>query len=250
MILAFSKQIATFAEIQYADVPFLVLGFIGIALKTFVCNLFMAINQRLRNAIAEFIFGLSAVSLIFLFYFIDLINLRTVFLVYLISSMVVLLVFVKTFDYKVFLPLKFSSKFILEMMHFSKWPFFGLFAIYLIIWGYNLILRFYKVELADIGDCNVAFQFFKGVVMFASIGGGYFLPFISQNINNKAKIEDFLKRKRMKILFLGIILIAILAVLVPKIISYLYGVKYPHAGLLFVLLLMASICYLYNILIA
>ena len=85
-ILFFGRFIAAFAKISFIDLLFVASGFAGIALKTFLCNLFMAMGQRIKSSVAEVVFGIFSLILIFSFYAADRINLRTVFLIYPLSA--------------------------------------------------------------------------------------------------------------------------------------------------------------------
>jgi len=242
----FAEQLANFAKIAKQDLWFVFIAFLGLALKTSLCNLFLATNERIKSAFAEFVYGLATLLLIFIFYFTIGINIRTVFSIYMISALLLWLIFVGLINFKLLLPFSLRGSHIVDMLHFSKWPLIGLTAVYFINWGYNFILRFYNVDFAKIGDCNLAFRFFKGVVTLASIVGVYFLPFISQNIYNQEKMKDLWSRKRRHILLLGFSCIAVLAVVAPVAIRLIYKNKYPQTRLIFVILLIAGACHLYN----
>lgn len=241
----FNRQLAAFAQITKGDLLFLLPAFLGLSLKSFLSNLFMAMDERIKNSLSELVFGLFSVGFVFLFQFQGNLNLRTVLSIYPISALFVLLFFIPTVKFDRLLPLKLEIKYLSDMFHFTKWQFMGLTAVYFINWGDNLVLR-YHVSMDDIGDYNLAYQFFKGIITLTSIAGFYFLPFVSQNINNSEKIRDYLNRKRLIVLIPGIIGIIVIAIAGPWFLSLIYGDKFIQARSVLVILILGSICPLYN----
>ena len=114
VISVFGKQIRSLAEVSSVDLLFMALGYAGIALKSFFCNLFMALGQRIRNSLAEFVFGGLTLILVLSLSAIGAINLRTVFLVYFISATAVFAIFIKVIDFRQLLPFTFA------LAHFKK----------------------------------------------------------------------------------------------------------------------------------
>lgn len=246
IILLLSKYFIAFAKISRGDLYILLPVFVGLALKTFLCNLFLAIGQKIRSSLAELLFGFLNLVLIFLFYFLDMINLKTVFLVYPLSAGILILVFVRAIDFKILLPLRLEKKQFADMVDFTKWVFLGATAVYFIDWGDNLVLRYF-VPVADIGIYNLGYQIFKGIVILIGILGAYFLPFISQNIDNPTKIKEYFLRKRLEILLGGIIAITIIFSLLPYVLNMIYGEIYQESAAVLRILLIAAALSLYNV---
>ena len=244
--LSLSKYIVKFAQINRGDLLFILLAFFGIALKTYICNLFMAMGQRVKNALVEFTFGFFSLALIFVLYFLDWINLRTVFSVYPISAGVVIIIFVWLVDFKLLFPFELEREYFGRMFDFAKWIFFGTTALYFINWGDNLVLRYF-VSMEDIGVYNVGYQFFKGIVTLTTVIGVYFLPFISQNIGNAEKMRNYLWRKRPKIFTLSVVCILIFFILLPYIFRLIYGDAYQGAVSVLRLLLVGCIFGLHSV---
>ena len=209
----------------------------------------MAMGQRVKNALVEFTFGFFSLALIFVLYFLDWINLRTVFSVYPISAGVVIIIFVWRVDFKQLFPFELEREYFGRMFDFAKWIFFGTMALYFINWGDNLVLRYFGsvVSVADIGVYNVGYQFFKGIVTLTTVIGVYFLPFISQNIGNPEKMRDYLWRKRPKIFTLSVVCILIFFILLPYIFRLIYGDAYQGAVSVLRLLLVGCIFGLHSV---
>ncbi len=243
--LSLGKHIIAFAKINRWDLLFVLLAFVGVALKTFLCNLFMAMNQRIKDSLVELTFGFLSMVLIFVFHFFNWINLQSVFLIYLLSAVVVIIVFFKAIDFKLLFPFNLEKRYLREMFNFTKWVFMGAVAVYFIDWGDNLVLRAF-VPMADIGTYNLGYQFFKGTVVLISTLGAYFLPFISQNINNPAKIREYLYSKRPKILAAGMIVIVIGFFLVPHVLKIIYGEIYQESASVLRILLLSSALIFYS----
>lgn len=244
--LLLGKQIMLFAKINRVDLFFVMLAFVGIALKTFLCNLFMALGERIKNSFAELVFGFSSLALIFVLYLTDLINLRTVFLVYLLSACILIIIFIRTVDFKLLLPLSFNKEQFRAMFNFTKWIMFGATAVYFINWGDNLVLRYF-VSMEDIGKYNLGYQVFKGVAMLIFIIHSYFLPFVSQHIDDSTRMRSYFYQKRPRIFLLGVIAIGLVFVLAPYGFKFVYGDVYQGSVATFTILLIGSIFLLYCI---
>lgn len=243
--LLLSKYIMAFAKINHGDLLFVLLAFVGLALKTTLCNLFMALDQRVRNSIAELVFGSASLAMILLLYYLEKVNLRTVFLIYFVSSVLLLVLFIRAVDFKLLLPLVLDREYLREILDFTKWVFLGVTAVYFTNWGDNLVLRYYK-SMDDIGVYNLGYQLFKGLVILITILGSYFLPFLSRNINDRTKVRQYLYSKRPRILAFGAVGILLAFVAAPYIFR-IYADVYEEGVLVLRVLLIASAAILYSI---
>ncbi len=242
----FGKYLMMFAKISGADLFFLGLGFLGIALKEFTANVFMALNERIKQAVVDLVFGLAAILCIFLFCMMDWINLKAVFLAYFISSMVVFFIFVSVVDFTLLLPFEFDKRHFMEMVHFTKWVTFGVSSVYFINWGGNLVLRYYNVQMDNIGVYNFAYKFFKGFTILVYVVPNYFLPFISENINNPEKMKDYLSNKRPKLFLLGVVILIMAFFITPYFLNFIYQDKFDDSVSVIRILLIASGLLLYT----
>ena len=123
----------------------------------------------------------------------------------------------------------------------------GTTAVYFINWGDNFVLRYYHdvVSFADIGIYNFGYQFFKGLTVFFSVVGVYFLPLISQHIDNPQKVREYLYSKRPKIFFIGVISLVAAYFVFPFGIKLIYGQTYRGGEAIFRILLIAEVMYIY-----
>jgi len=245
VISVFGKQIGSLAEVSSVDLLFMALGYVGIALKSFFCNLFMALGQRIKNSLAEFVFGGFTLALVLGLSVIGAINLRTVFLVYFISATAVFVIFIKAIDFSQLLPFSFALAHFKKMFDFAKWVMFGATVVYFINWVDNIVLKMFGASLGDIGEYGLGYQVFKGVVMLSFMVNTYFLPFVSQHINDAAKMRNYLFNKRPKIFFLGLVVIGLLFLLSPYIFKLVYGDAFPNSVTVMRILLVASVLVLY-----
>ncbi len=243
----FNRHIKSFAKISSTDLIFMSLGFIGIAIKFFFCNLFMALGQRIKSSFVELIFGGVTLVLVLALSLMGKINLRMVFLVYFISATAVFLTFIKRIDFSQFLPFDFDWEHFKKMFNFSKWIMSGATAVYFINWVDNIILRIFKVSMADIGEYGLGYQIFKAVVMMIYVLGNYFLPFITEHIEDSEKIRNYLSRKRPKILLLGFIAIGLFFVISPYVFRLVYENAYQSSVNFLRILLIGSLIVMYNI---
>jgi len=243
--LVFSRQIKSFAEVSSMDMVFMSLGFIGVALKSFFCNVFMALGQRIRNSLAELVFGVLTLILVLVLSLTGHINLRTAFLVYFISAVVVFVVFIRSLDFNLLLPFDFDFSHFKGMFDFTKWVLLGATAVYLINWVDNVILKAFKASLEDIGEYNLGYQIYKGVVMLTFMISTYFLPFVSEHIEDKVRMKDYLGRKRPRILLLGCAVIGLLYLVSPYLFKLVYVDKFQESVSVLRILLLGSVLVLY-----
>lgn len=245
MSLLLGRYIMAFAGINRGDLFFVQLAFVGFVLKTFLCNLFMAMGQRIKNSLAELAFSGFTLCLVFVLHLTDRLSLRTVFLIYFTSALLVVFIFIKTIDFGPLRP------FIIDKRHFSdildcvKWIMLATTAVYFVNWGDNLVLRCF-VSMQNIGTYNLAYQAFKGVLMLSFIIDAYFLPFISQHVSDAAKMRVYLSEKRPKIFLFGLLGIGLLFVVLPRIFR-IYGDAYRDSIMLLRILLIGSVPMLYTV---
>jgi O-antigen/teichoic acid export membrane protein len=245
VILIGIHPITTFAKITKTELMYVSLAFLAIIMKDFAGNIFMAMNQRIKNAFVELAFGALTLSFIVVFYFLHWIDLKSVFLSYFLASLLILAVSLFTIDFKMLLPLGFDHSHFSEMFNFTLWGMAGAVSSYLINWAGILLLGYYAT-IEDSGTYNLAYKFFKGFAILIYITSGYFLPHISENIDNPQKINVYLFHKRPRILLLGIICLAIAWVIMPSILNLLYPNKYADAGLVIRILIIGSAAFLYT----
>ena len=245
IVLPLNKYITAFAKISSADLLFVLLAFVGLAIKSFLCNLFLAMDQRIKNSLAEFAFGGLTIFFIFIFYYAGMINLRMVFLAYPMSAVLVTLIFIRTIDFNQLLPFGIDKRLATDMFDFTKVVMLGATSSYFINWGDNLVLRLY-VPLGDIGQYNLGYQVFKGVVMLILVINVYFLPFISQHISDSATMRNYLSNKRPKIFLLGLVAIGLLFIFVPYILKPVYKGVYQDSIMVLRVLLVGSVSILYT----
>jgi len=243
--MLFDGQITAFANINRLDLVYVFLAFVGLAFKSFLCNLFLAMDQRVKNAMAELVYGVLSVSLVFVLYFAGAINLRAVLLIYPLASLFLALVFAPTVDFGQLLPLRLDKTHLKGMFDFTKWVMLGATAVYFINWGDLLVLRLYR-PMADIGTYNLAYQIFKGLVTVTFIVDAYFLPFISQHVRDTNKMKKYLYSKRPKIVLLGIAIVGLIFALAPYILTLVYGETYRGSATILRVLLIALAVILYT----
>ncbi|MGD9110114.1 MAG: polysaccharide biosynthesis C-terminal domain-containing protein [Phycisphaerales bacterium] len=242
----FDKAIISYAKISSAELTFVLLAFIGLALKTFLCNLFMATGQRLKNSLGELIFGASTLFLVVIFQLTDTLNLKTVFLAYFISAIVAVVLLIWTINFNLLVPFGFDRKHFKDVFNFTKWVMFGVTAIYFINWGDNLVLRAF-VSMDDIGEYNLGYQVFKGLSTLIFIVNAYFLPFISQHIGDSKRIREYMFGKRLKIFALGLVFLGLIFAAAPYVFRFFYRDTYQSSVVVLRVLLVGSVSILYTI---
>jgi O-antigen/teichoic acid export membrane protein len=244
--LIFNKALATFVGVSPADLTFVSLAFIGIALKTFFSNLFMALGQRVKSSLTEVVFGSLALVIVLVLCLTSNVSLRTVLSVYFVSGFLVAILFVTTIDFKLLLPFDFSWGHFKYMFDFTKWVMLGSTAAYFVNWGDNIVLRSF-VSMGDIGEYNLGYQIFKGITMLAFVMNAYFLPFISERPEDSTRMRDYLFNKRPKVFLVCLIGVALVFLLAPTILRLFYGTTYQKSATVLRVLLVGSVALFYTI---
>ena len=246
LTLLFSEQVLNFTKITNIQLLFLFLAYLGIGLKTFIENLFLALNKRINNGEYNLVLGIFNLIFILLVYCFDKICLETIFFTYFLSSIFALILFLRKIEYKKLFPLKLDKPLFKEMFDFTKWQMMGLTAVYFINWGDNLVLRYF-VSMEEIGVYNLGYQIFKGLISLTFIINAYFLPFVSQNIDNKDKMKNYLYKKRPKIFLFGFLGIIIIFLDTPLIFNLIYKDVYLSSVVVLRVLLIACVLHLYSV---
>jgi O-antigen/teichoic acid export membrane protein len=242
----FSHSLTAFADISVGDLLFASAAFLALAVKAFLANLFMALGQRVRSALVESVFGVLVLATVVFVCVAGRLSLAWAFLAYCLAGLGATVLFLGAVNFRAILPLHWDRKHCAEMFDFTKWIVAGAAATYFINWGDNLVLRPY-VSMANIGTYNLAYQIFKGVIMLTFALFAYFLPFISQHIENRAMIRDYLFRKRPRIFLAGLAGIGVLFLVAPAAFRAVYGSAYPGSLTALRVLLIGSAFMLYAI---
>ena len=242
----FDESLLEFARITDRQLLFLGVAYSGICIKVTVSNTFLALNKRTEHSIYEFLTGLIAVLLILIVYAWYAIDFESVFAIYFISSVFSTLLMLKKIDFSRILPLTFDIGIFKETFRWTKWQIMGLTAVYFINWGDNLVLRYF-VSMEEIGVYNLGYQIFKGLIGVTFILNSYFLPFISQNIDDKGKMKDYLYVKRPKIMLVGTLGIIFIFIVAPSIFDLVYGDAYKESVTVLRILLIGCIIALYQV---
>ena len=246
VISVFSKYITAFAEIKRAELIYIALAFFAFIIKDFTANIFMALNRRTANALLEFAFGTLTLTFMTVFYFLNWIDLRSVFLSYFLASLTILAVSLAVIDFKMLSPLIFDRNQFYEMLNFTLWMIAGTVSSYVINWIGIFTLKYCAVSIENVGMYNLAYKFFKGFMVLIYIIPSYFLPHISAYIGNPEKIRAYLFHKRPRVLLLGTACFALAWVIIPYVLSLLYSDKYIGAGPIIRILLIACVVFLHT----
>lgn len=244
--IIFNEYLKNFANISTLELFYLTLAFIGISFKSFLGNIFLAMNQKIKNSLVEVFFGTSLIILLFLLYLLNQVTLANVFLIYFLSAVLIFLTFVKKINLNNLLPLKFEKKHFQKIFKFAKWQVLGLTAAYFINWGDNIVLRYF-VSMEEIGVYNLSYQIFKGLVSLIFILNIYFLPLLSQNTNHTKKLKEYLFQKKPRIFILAVLLIIVIYLFTPLFLKLIYGNTYNDSIIILRILLIATVFVSYNV---
>jgi O-antigen/teichoic acid export membrane protein len=242
----FNNSMTSFIKISGQELWYLCLAFIGISIKYFLGNIFLAENKRARNSQLDLIFGIVSLFLVFILYVAHNINIGTLFFVYFLSSLVSLVLFLRYVNFNILFPFVFDKEYFVRIFNFTKWQIFGATALYLINWGDNFILRYF-VTIDEIGVYNLGYQIFKGISGIILIIHSYYLPVVSQKINDLREIRIYLFDKRPKIVMGGLIILMLLFIVSPFIFRIFYSESYQGAAVVTKILIIAAALELYNI---
>ena len=245
IVLAFNSFIMSFAQVSRANLFFMYLAFAGVSFKTFLSNTFLAMDQKIRHSLVELIFGICGVLLVIVFRFVNWINITSVFLVYFLATIFVIISFARYVEYSKLFPLDWDQKYFIDNLNFSKWVVLGSSCAYFINWGDNLVLRYF-VTMDDIGIYNFAYQIFKGIIMLTFGLVYYFMPLVSRNIGDKQRMNAYIFSKRPKAFLLGLAPICILFIFAPCAVRMVYEGVYDDSIAVLRILLVGAALTLYS----
>ncbi len=240
-VLLLKNQIINFTKLTEAQTYLLILVFIGKTIESFIGCILISLNRRIRESIFQLITSVISLSYIILIHFLWGITLERVFPIFLIAPLISVIFLISKTEYQKFLPLTYNKDSFKKLVHYTRWMALGGTAVYFLNWGDNIILRKFST-MEDIGVYNLGYQFFKGMIMIFSVIKIYFLPFVSQHINNKSKIENYLIAKRSKLFLTGVIFSGCLFLAMPKFVELIYEGQYLDSVLVFRILLAGAIC--------
>jgi O-antigen/teichoic acid export membrane protein len=246
LAVIFNSPIRHFAVISVSDLICMSLGFVGIALSSFLSNLFLALGQRVKNSLSELAYGVIMLAIIVGLATTGKLSIQTVFLTYFISSIITLFIFVGTIPWGNLLPFNFSIAHFREMFDFTKWVFLGATATYFIDWGDNAVLKIFNASTADIGQYSFAYQIFNGLVTMIYVLNSYFLPFVSENVRDSGKMRDYLYSKRPRILLFGLAILTAVFFACPYAFEIIYKGSYHSSVNILRILLIGCALVLYN----
>ena len=246
VVTALGRYAAAFAGISRYDLWFALLAFVGLAMKTFLCNLFLAMNERARSSLADLVFGTATLAWVVAFGLMDRVTLRTVFLAHFLAAALVAALFARRIDMSQLRPITLDRRHLVRMLHFTKWLVLGTAAAYFINWGDNIVLRA-VVSMEDIGDYNLGYQIFKGVSMLVLIIPAYLLPFVSRHIKDSDRMRSYLYNKRPKIFLLGLALIIVAFAAAAPAFRWAYGEAYHGSMPVLRILFVAPVIILYAV---
>jgi len=243
-IALFSEQLKDFANISTLELFVLFPAFIGIAIKLFGENIFLALNKKLIHSLVGLVFGFSVLffSILSITFYEG--SLAYLFLPHFISGLVIFLFLKRYLPIEKLGPFKLHKENTKKFMIFTGWQAIGLTAVYFINWGDNLVLRYF-VSVEEIGVYNLGYQIFKGLITTSFIISSYFMPFVIKNIHNKEKMRKYLYKKRPVILFSGLLVLIFFYFLVSPIFKIFYGPEYLNSILILKILIIPTILHLF-----
>lgn len=244
-VLLLKNQIISFTRLNSHQTYLLILVFTGKTIESFIKCLLISLNHRIREALFQFSTSVISITYIILIHFFGGITLERVFPVFLIAPLISVCFLMSEIPYKKFLPLSYDKDNIKKLFNYTRWMAMGGTAVYFLNWGDNIILRKFS-SMEEIGVYSLGYQFFKGIIMIFSIINIYFLPFVSQYIDDKNKIKNYLMVKRSKLFLTGLFFSACLFFAMPYFVEVVYQGQYQESVLIFRILLAGAICSLFS----
>lgn len=244
-ILLFKNQMIDFSNLTALQIYLLILVFMGKTIESFITSILISLKHRIREAIFQFTTSIISLTYIFLLHFFTGITVERIFPIFLISPLIAGCFIISKIQRKKILPPAFDKDSFHKLVSYSRWMALAGTAVYFLNWGDNIILRKFST-MEEIGVYNLGYQFFKGLIMIFGITKIYFLPFVSQHIKDKNKIQNYLIVKRTRIFLAGMLLSICLFFTMPYAIDLIYKGQYQDTVLIFRILLFGTICSLFS----
>lgn len=242
----FKNFFIDFSSLKSGDLAGCIVFYIGVVLKKYFENIFLASNEKHTSAAYSSLIGGFNLVLLYVLAQKGEIDISDIFFIYSASTLISTVIFMFRIDLYSLFPLKLEKKILGENLHWISWQVMGLVAVYLINWGDNLVLRYYSTT-TEVGKYNIGYQFFKAIIGASLIVNTYFLPSISRNIGSKEEIKKYLNEKRFKIYALELLIVATSFWLLPFFILHFYGSTYIDSVSVIKILLIAAPFQLFNV---
>lgn len=240
----FAPWIMRYADITSAQLACVKIAFVALALKIFLGSLAMALGQRVRNSLQELCWGGATLACVVALYSLGRLTIETVFLVYVVALIPVVLVSLGSLRDPSLRPWTLDRELHRQMLHFTAWVGLGSLATFVVGWGDNLVLR-PQVPMDQIGVYNLASGIFKGVTTLLAVIGNYFLPFVSEHVTNPLKMREYLFRKRPRVFLAAFAALLAFFLASPWLLRLVYGRTYEGAETVLLVLLIPSAAMLY-----
>jgi O-antigen/teichoic acid export membrane protein len=239
------KPLSHFSLLDENEFMFLFLAYSGLCIRFFFEGTFLTLNNRMAEAAYDALTNIISFIWLFVIYYFFTINIENIFLMFFISPIIASLFLIKAIDLKKVLPFEFDRRIFRQLLDYTKWTIMGSIALYFVNWGDNFVLRVF-VSLDQIGVYNLGYQVFKGVLILISITKMYYLPFISEHINDEKKIKNYLTFKRWIIMAAGFTGICLIYIALPGLFNIFYAQTYQGSVTVARILLIGSVFSLYQ----
>lgn len=245
--LFLSKYFQSFAEISVRANIFLVTTLITVVTKNFMMSILLSTERRRKSIILDIVYNIILNVLIVVGIFLNKINIENIFIIYTISGLVSILLYLPSLKIKSICKLEIVKNIreIRSFVKFTLWQIFGFVGIYLSNWGDNFVLKSH-VSMGSIGVYNFMYGIYAAAISIAYLVAGYFTPDITKNSDNIEYLKKYLKKKRWLLTLLYSICCGIVVLILPYILNKIYQGKYNEGFIFIYTFIPISIIFFYN----
>jgi O-antigen/teichoic acid export membrane protein len=242
LFIIFSKKISNFIGIDHGLIVLVISMFVLYGLINYFIYIFQSIDQMKKSAYVLFFQKLIyLLCLIPIFFQIFNVKLSLVLIMINLSFLIILIVNLIRFDYKIISPYHFDKTYFKKIWSFS-WPqLLGFSGLYVINYVDLYFIRKY-MTLSDVGIYSIAYGGFVIIIGIVHLMNTLFMPLIVEYKTNKNfnLIKSYMRK--IPLLSLGWIFLVALGLMISKfVIPLFFSVKYVAAISPFNILLITSI---------
>ena len=198
----------------------------------------IAIGKRQFSVLSIFIVE----SICLLLLFILRVSLINILLIQIVGNLLCLLLLLPSLSKADFVFERLSKSEIITPLRFASWQLIGSFAVFLISYGDNFIIKAFLNE-NEIGVYNAAYKIFNALFLASNTIATYYISPLSRALTNKdvLSIKSIFYKERVIIFSACIVLHILLLCLTPQLFHLLYSGKYDSSIPIFRMLLLASL---------
>jgi O-antigen/teichoic acid export membrane protein len=238
----------SFAEITNQTNILITIALLIIVTRSLVGAIFLATERKQKSILVDFTYNLALNALILFLFSRELLTIDNIFISYIISGLVSLLIFIPQIQFRNIFPISKikDNKIIKDYLIFTGWQIFGFIGIYLSNSGDNLVLKQY-VSLDTIGIYNFIYGIYLAALSIGTLVTNYFTPEVTKHIGDIEYLKRYSSQKRSVLTLVFALCCGIVLAILPTALNLAYQDKYSSGVAPLYILVPTTVLYFYTL---